>query len=107
VVVARRETVIPPESERQLQTAVIELARTLRWKDFHPWTSIHSPKGFPDLVLCKPPRLVLAELKRDDGRVTRAQREWLNALASCRSIEVCEWRPSDWQLIVATLQDRA
>jgi hypothetical protein len=61
-------------TERDFQRAVVELARLMGWRVHHTrpaltqrgrWlTPIQGDAGFPDLVLCRPPRLVLAELKR-------------------------------------------
>jgi hypothetical protein len=68
-----------------------------------PGASIHSPAGFPDLVLCRPPRLVVAELKTATGKATLAQQEWLAALGACTGVEAALWRPADWSLIDATL----
>ena len=52
-------------------------------------------EGFLDLVLCKPPRLVFAELKSRDGRLTADQAAWADALTLCGA-DVRVWRPADW-----------
>jgi hypothetical protein len=59
-------------------------------------------KGWPDLVLCRPPRLMIRELKSDKGRLTPEQRGWLQALAAC-SIDVEVWQPRDWPQIESAL----
>jgi len=61
-------------TEREFQQAVVQLARLMGWRVHHTrpaltqrgrWlTPIQGDAGFPDLVLCRPPRLILAELKR-------------------------------------------
>ena len=84
----------PPISEKQWMAQVVELAGILGWETYHAWLSIHSPRGWPDLVLCRPPRLVLAELKAERGQVSEAQDHWLTLLAEC-GVEVHVWRPSD------------
>ena len=56
------------------------------------------------MVLCRPPRLILAELKRVGGRLTAAQRGWLDALSACAGVECYLWTPDDWEAIVAALQ---
>jgi hypothetical protein len=61
-------------------------------------------KGWPDLVLCKSGRLIVAELKSQTGRVRPEQQVWLDDLAAC-GVEVKIWRPSDYDEIVATLTE--
>jgi len=60
-------------------------------------------KGFPDLVLVKPPRLVIAEVKRQKTNPNEYQREWLNDFAGVPCVEVYTWKPSDWDDIVSVL----
>ena len=52
--------------------------------------------GFPDLILVRPPRLVVAELKSVRGPVTARQQLWLDDVAAVPGIEVHVWRPDDW-----------
>ena len=42
----------------------------------------------------RPPRLVLAELKTEKGKVSPAQVAWLERLEQCAGVEVYLWRPS-------------
>ena len=81
-------------SEKDLQEQVRQMAVTLGWLYYHTHNSRHSPEGFPDCVLVKGERLVIAELKRWDKNPTPAQYEWLNALGKV-SKEVFVWRPQD------------
>lgn len=69
------------------------LTRSGRWA-----TPMQGDKGFPDLVLAKDGRVLVAELKTDIGRTTPEQREWLAALGGHGRL----WRPQHWQ---AVLQD--
>jgi hypothetical protein len=88
-------------SERELMANIIELAGYLGFYCFHPWSSLHSAAGWPDLTLCRPAsgerpgRLVVAELKSEYGKLSRAQERWLYALTSV-GVECRLWRPSDW-----------
>jgi hypothetical protein len=101
------------ERERDFQRAVIDLARLMGWRVHHTrpaltqrgrWlTPIQGDAGFPDLVLCRPPRLILAELKRVGGKTTAEQQAWLDALASCAALECYLWTPNDWDAVVRTL----
>ena len=83
-------------TERELQQAVLELARLLRWSCYHTFDSRRSEHGWPDLVLVRPPRLVAAELKSEQGRLTPAQLGWLDLLRQVPGVETAEWRPRDW-----------
>jgi hypothetical protein len=64
------------------------------WRRYHTLNSKGSDPGFPDLVLIRPPRLVVAECKTERGRVTIAQWAWLDDFAACGA-ESYVWRPSD------------
>jgi hypothetical protein len=107
---------LPPvvETEKGFQAAVIELASLHRWKVYWTWNSLHSPKGFPDLVLGRegrpgtprPGELIIAELKSVRGKVSAAQQEWLDLLATVPYIEVYLWKPHDWPTIEARLTRR-
>lgn len=89
-------------TEAQWLKQVRQLAELLGWTFYHPWLSRFSPRGFPDIVLCRPPRLLFAELKTDTGRLTPDQERWIELLRACRQ-EVYVWRPSDWDEMVAVL----
>lgn len=102
-----------PETEAGFLEAVIALARLRGWKCFHPrpartaagWrTALQGDAGWPDLVLCRPPRLIIAELKTERGRVTPEQDTWLQALALVPDVHVFVFRPHDWPAIEAILQ---
>lgn len=89
-----------PMTERQLQDAVVTLAGYLGYLVFHPYDSRRSTPGWPDLVLCGQGRsgqgrCIVAELKRERGRVSPAQQGWLDALAAA-GVETFVWRPWHW-----------
>lgn len=91
-------------TEADLREQVRTLCDLYGWKMYFTWTSIHSPQGFPDLVLANPEqkRIVYAELKSEKGKVTEKQREWLDALEACGA-EVWLWRPADIEGIALIL----
>ena len=95
---------LPAITEKEFQRQIVELARMCGWNTFHPWLSIHSQRGWPDLALCRPPRLVLAELKSQSGKVTPDQQSWLEQLGACSGIEVFLWRPADFDTIAKVLR---
>jgi hypothetical protein len=91
-------------TEKQWMAQVVELAGILGWDHYHPWLSIHSPRGWPDLALVRPPRLVLAELKSEKGKTSPAQDHWIELLRECNGVEVYLWRPSDLERVTEALR---
>ena len=97
-------------SEKQFQNAVIQYAKLMGWMVHHHHDSRRSEPGWPDLVLLKPgtpgvrARLIVAELKTENGKLTAAQRLWLNGLSEC--IQTYVWRPADWGQIEHVLGGR-
>ena len=89
-----------PLSEKQLSQCIVDLAQLLGWRSYRTWRSLHSPAGFPDLVMVRKGQLIFAELKSDKGRLTPAQQEWLDALHEVGdyndSVRTYLWRPADW-----------
>lgn len=59
-------------------------------------------KGFPDLVLVKPPRIIFAELKAPNGRISPEQAQWHDALRAC-GLNVYVWKPADMDDIILLL----
>lgn len=96
-------------NERDFRATVIGMARALGWMGYHPWISIHSEAGFPDLVLVRDGKLIFAELKTEVGKLTEAQKEWIRQLALCMDkstcvVDVYVWRPSDMDKIEEILR---
>jgi len=100
-------------TEEEFQGQILDLAKIFRWRRAHfraartkhGWrTPVQADgKGFPDLVLVKPPRLIIAEVKRQDTKPDDHQLEWLNDFAGVPNVEVYTWKPADWDDIVAIL----
>lgn len=90
-------------TEKDFRQQVLDAAQLLGWKAYFTWNSLHSPSGFPDLILCRPPRIIFAELKKENGKVTPAQEEWILALGKCPGVETYLWRPSDIDTILEKL----
>lgn len=95
------------ETEKDFQQSVIELAQWHKWLVYHTYRSDRSPAGYPDLTLVRPPRLVFAELKTATGRITPAQRHWLQLLGAVPGVEVYLWRPADWECLTLLLRPGA
>lgn len=91
-------------TEKELQRKIVKLARLHEWRIAHftatrtssgvYLTPQSGDKGFPDLVLLKPPRLIFVELKSARGWVNFEQATWLNSLEAC-GVEQYVWRPKD------------
>lgn len=91
-------------TETQLREQVRDLARLYGWRFWFCWTSIHSPRGLPDLILARPPRLIFAELKSEKGMVSLEQQGWLDTLGACPGCEAYLWRPADLEEITEVLR---
>jgi len=82
-------------TEKQFEGQIRDLAKLFGWLYYHTWRSIHSPAGFPDVVMVRPPRVIFAELKSFKGKVSDKQQEWLETLKQCPSLEVFLWRAGE------------
>jgi hypothetical protein len=91
-------------NEKQLREQIRDLCKILGWKFYFTWTAIHSPRGMTDLILCRPPRVIFAELKREKQEPTPEQQEWLDILGQCPGVERYVWKPSSWDKIVEILR---
>jgi hypothetical protein len=101
-------------SEAAFTGQVLQAARLLGWQSAHfrpartarGWrTPVQGDgKGFPDLILLRGPRLVVAELKVDGGRLRPEQESWLAAFRQLPGAEVHVWRPRDWDQLTEVLR---
>ena len=91
-------------SEKDLREQIRHLCEIYGWQFYFVWSSIHSPRGMTDLILCRPPRLILAELKSATGKLTASQEEWAELLKACPGVEYYLWRPEQWDEICEVLK---
>lgn len=91
-------------TEAEWMTKVRAIAKRYGWTSYHTHDSRRSDHGWPDLVIANVAqrRTVFAELKRETGKPTEAQIEWLTHLASC-GFETALWRPRDEDEVLAVL----
>ena len=90
-------------TEKQFRQTVIDLAKLNGWDYYFTWRSIHSPYGYPDLTIIKPPRLIFAELKIGKAKLTPFQEKWIQYFKDC-GVEAYVWRDNMWEEIVACLK---
>jgi hypothetical protein len=114
-----RDMALAVTTEASFQSAVVAYARANGWlvAHFRPartargWrTPVEADgAGFPDLVLVRrglggtPGRVVFAELKRRQRRLSAAQLAWVAALDTAPGVEVHIWTPADWPEVEAVL----
>lgn len=91
-------------TERDFMRQVLDLAAIYGWSAYHPALSKWSERGWPDLAMVRPPRFILAELKRETGRTSPHQDRWLAMLGACPGVETYLWRPSDLDHIAEILR---
>jgi hypothetical protein len=101
-------------AESDLMAFVMDVAKVTGWAraHFRPARTEHGWRtavqgdgaGFPDCVLVRRERMVIAELKRQDGRPTADQVVWLDRFREVPGIEVYVWRPADMDRIVEVLR---
>lgn len=93
-------------TERQWQGTVEKLLTAHGWHWYHasdnrPVTAKSGRKyiqnvkaGWPDLFAVKGPRLIAVELKREEGKTSPEQDEWLAKLAGA-GVATFVWKPHD------------
>ena len=95
---------LPPIKEKDFLSQVKDLAMIYHWRVYHPFLSTWSEKGYPDITLVRPPRLIFAELKQENGKLSESQAEWAELLKACPGVEYYLWKPSGFDEIVAILR---
>lgn len=92
-------------TEKEFSTQVYDLARTAGWHRYHTYRSTRSPAGFPDETLARE-RVVFLELKREAGKLSSTQRQWLGWLLAAGA-EAYVVRPRDLDLLGVILGARS
>src|SRR3990167_4998042 len=84
-------------SEKQFGQQIYDLARLLGWLvvRFPTWRPTGTTPGFPDILGVRRGRVLFAELKAEDGKLTPAQRKWLWALAEAGAGAYL-FKPASW-----------
>lgn len=79
--------------EKELQSSLIELARSLGYRVYHTHDSRRSEPGFPDLILVRDRRLVAIECKSATGKLSPEQIAWLRAFDGVSRVDAIVVRP--------------
>lgn len=81
-------------SEADLQAAVLAMCRWMGLLVYHTHDSRRSQPGYPDLTIAGPGGVIFRELKTARGRVSDAQKRWLQVLGAGHA-DAAVWRPAD------------
>jgi hypothetical protein len=98
--VQQARAALPKVSEKVFQGQVEHYLRLMGWLVFHPYLSIKSTPGYPDITAVRAGRVAFCELKTVDGKLSPAQILWGEALAAVGgTVEYHVLRPTDWAYI--------
>lgn len=89
-------------TEAQLLSAVKAACRQLPVRCYHTRYSLGSEPGFPDVVIVGRRGILFRELKGPRGRLTDAQRGWLEDLRAAGA-DADVWRPGDLEQAYAQI----
>lgn len=121
-----------PLKERDLLNWIIAAAEATGWRCYHvpapmtagrdgKWHGSPRAKGLPDLFLLHddPPRMIVAEVKGDGGKLSEAQQEFLRLARNVadsliedrltypvRQIGVYAWTPAEQDIIERILKSK-
>lgn len=90
-------------TEEDFQQQVEQTLSLFRWKFYHTRDSRGSEADFPDLIALRPPRKLVAELKKIGKEPTDGQCLWLEYFKAC-GFEVFVWKPSDIDEVLRVLR---
>ena len=98
---------LPVLTEKAFLANVTQVARDLGYWVYHNWTSIHSPRGLPDLLMIRDDRMLWAELKTDkkESKLSPHQEDVMQMLRAAGQ-EVYLWRPAMMQELTEILARR-
>ncbi len=93
-----------PEFEKAFQARVVAYARRCGWTlIYHTYDSRRSQEGFPDLLMLRGKKIIVAELKVPPNAATEAQLRWLDGFRAAK-VPAYLWTPEDWAEIVKVLE---
>ncbi len=90
-------------TEKQYMQQIADAAQKLGWRVYHTFLAVYSAQGFPDLVCVRGGRMLCLEVKRQKGKLTERQVDWLRELAKVPGVEALVVRPSDFDDLIDLL----
>ncbi len=90
-------------TEAQFQDQVRQAALWAHWAFYHTHDSRKSDEDFPDCIMLRPPRMIVAELKIEGKDPTPGQEFWLDLFKRCGG-ETYVWCPSDIDRVMEILK---
>ncbi len=99
-----RQNLLGDVTEKEWMDQLVQLALLNKYLVYHTYRSDRSQPGYPDLTLVRanPPDVLWVECKRQNGRVSPAQTQWIDTLKAA-GCDAYIWRPSDIDVAVARL----
>jgi len=87
----------PAMTEKLFQGRVEQALKVAGFAVYHTWSSLHSTKGFPDLIAIHPKRkkIMVVEVKSETGKLRPEQNDWLEWFSLC-GIDARVLRPSEF-----------
>jgi hypothetical protein len=111
--ISRAKLRLPGITESEFLDQVLQYAKLRGWRSAHfrpaktidGWRTPVSGdgKGFPDLLLVRGDRVIVAELKVGKNKLTLEQIAWLAAFKGA-NIPAFVWTPGEWPEIERTLE---
>lgn len=94
-------------TEREFQRTCVGALKALGWSVFHDNVAWRSDPGWLDLTCVHPvqKRTVFIELKKESGKVSPKQQEWIDTHTAAGN-EVFVFRPSQWDEFVLTISPK-
>lgn len=93
--------------ETTFQRRLTDLAESEGWLVSHTGKGrkylTHAAKGFPDLVLVKPPTLLFLELKDRTGKPGPEQTKWVSRIQRCTQVQAFFADQDDAEHVVSLL----
>lgn len=102
-----RHNLLRDVTEKEWMDQLVQLAQLNGYLVYHTYRSDRSQPGYPDLTLVRanPPDVLWVECKRQTGRVSPAQTQWIETLIAAGA-DAYIWRPSDIDVAVTRLARR-
>jgi hypothetical protein len=91
------------KNERHFQREFVKYVELFGWLVYFVPDSRMCRSGFPDIVLLRPGRLVIVELKMPGNNTSPEQKLWLKLFSMIPGVETYVWWPDDIPIIKARL----